>query len=100
MSNECDQEWHHIVVSVEPLLKTTYVLDGVVRVNRSPSIAIELSDGPLALGNNPEALARQWEGMFDDVAMWNRALTAEEMELIYTSGLAGRDLADTISSAD
>lgn len=41
--------------------------------------------------NNPDPTGdRDWDGMFDEVAVWNRAVTPAEVTDLYQSGLAGQ----------
>lgn len=44
----------------------------------------------LNLGDSREGSGeRDWDGMFDEVAIWDRALTAQEASDAYTAGIAG-----------
>ncbi len=46
----------------------------------------------LQIGGNPQAANRGWDGNIDDVALWDRALTTEEVALIWNDG-AGASVA-------
>jgi len=45
-----------------------------------------------AMGREGPTGANYFTGMVDDVALWKRALTAEEVANLYTAGLAGQSL--------
>ncbi|MDB4489211.1 hypothetical protein N9017_03760, partial [Akkermansiaceae bacterium] len=45
----------------------------------------------LCIGCNPTN-GREWNGLIDDVAMWDRAITAAEVTAIYDAGKAGNPL--------
>jgi hypothetical protein len=40
----------------------------------------------LFIGENPDALNRQWEGEIDDIGLWNRVLSPEEIAVLYNGG--------------
>ena len=87
-----DGEWHHIVgTSVNGGVASMYI-DGVLvedSTTRSPDvnalIVDERSTDPpeLWIGNNAGAPGREWEGGIDDLAIWGRALSADEVSMIY-----------------
>ena len=59
----------------------------------------------MQIGGNPDAGGRQWLGIIDDVAIWDRALTDAEVADIYNGGtgasiasLTGIDTTPTASS--
>jgi hypothetical protein len=46
----------------------------------------------LMIGGNPDTAGdqyRTWDGGIDDVGMWNRALTGDEITAIYNAGVSG-----------
>ena len=51
------------------------------------------------IGENPGARNRQWNGGIDDVAIWRRALTAEQIQAIYLAGTNGQSLGDLIGGS-
>ena len=76
--------WHQIVYSVAPGRFSIYY-DGAVAY--STTIGIPLlydSNHPLALCDDSTGGDNSFEGQLDDVAIWNQALTADEVQLIYT----------------
>ncbi|MFP6879392.1 MAG: hypothetical protein VCA34_00485, partial [Roseibacillus sp.] len=41
---------------------------------------------PMEIGGNPELFDMNWNGLVDDVAVWNRALTTGELRQIWNTG--------------
>ncbi len=85
--------WQHVVFTFKK---------GVVQFYKNGQplgnpLAGQLSAGttdPLAIGNYQAdlAIARVFDGLLDDLGLWNRALSAEEIAGIYGNGLAGKPL--------
>ena len=56
--------------------------------------AIGASSNDLNIGSDPSNLqdtGRYWNGMIDEVEIFNRALSATEIQAIYSAGTAGKD---------
>jgi len=76
-------EWHHIAATYDKSVGGTNYVDGVAEaVNPDPD-GVAGNEMPLLLGENPEALGRLFDGLLDDVRIYDRALSADEI-----SGLA------------
>lgn len=93
-----DGNWHHVVVSFDRGVVATTYLDGVqVNVTEitgtrdfttSPALATNIGED--GTGNYNSADGPRFEdGMFDEVAIWRRIVTGEEVSIIYNSGLSG-----------
>ncbi len=92
-----DGQWHHILGHWpgDGTPATLYV-DGAVDAatgNLTGSIqsaAQAGADDPVTIGCqiNYGTVQRQWKGYVDEVAIWNRALTAGEIAALYNSGNA------------
>jgi hypothetical protein len=89
-----DGLWHHIVAISEHGVSTRLWVDGVLEATGgAPSIAqSNANNNLLCIGCNPDN-GREFNGLIDDLAMWDRPLTPEEIGLIHSRGLAGSDLA-------
>jgi len=82
-------EWHHIAGTYDKSVGATVYVDGVAEtVNPDPD-GVRTNEMPLLLGENPEALGRLFDGILDDVRIYDRALSAEEI-----SQLSGNILAN------
>ncbi|MGJ8697923.1 MAG: LamG domain-containing protein [Verrucomicrobiaceae bacterium] len=85
-----DNLWHHIVATTQGSVTKLYV-DGVLNVTGGTGTILENGTNQLWIGGNPDN-GRQWNGMLDDVGMWDRALTDGEVALIHSQGLSGTAL--------
>ena len=64
----------------------------------APSIApSNANNNVLCIGCNPDN-GREFIGLIDDVAMWDRALGADEVTEIYNQGIAGNPLSSFLSN--
>lgn len=104
-----DGAWHHVVAITENGVSTRIWIDGRL-VNTStgaPTIA-DNGSGALYIGGNPQAYPdntdanqfRPWNGGIDDVALWNRVLSDEEIGQIYSFGDLGVSLNAILSPGD
>jgi tetratricopeptide (TPR) repeat protein len=77
-----DQKWHHVVGVCDVVQMYLYV-DG--RQDSSVKVArpIRINDEPVYIGENAEQPGRCWNGWIDDVRIYNRALSAEEIARLY-----------------
>ncbi len=87
-----DGEWHHFVAISDHTggnpngSGTELWVDGVLWEINYELPVLDQSDFNLMIGENPGARGREWEGEIDDMAIWNRVLTAEEIEFLYNNG--------------
>jgi hypothetical protein len=90
--------WRHVVAISEAGVATRLYLDGLlVAVGGPPDLG---SNGlPMEIGGNPELFDMNWNGLVDDVAVWNRALTTGELRQIWNAGL-GIPMTDLIVGTD
>ncbi|MEO1863655.1 MAG: LamG-like jellyroll fold domain-containing protein, partial [Verrucomicrobiia bacterium] len=77
---------HHIVLVSDPDGgEVRFYVDGELE-GTSGAPAIQSNDNPMMIGENPDARNRTWHGMIDDVGIWDRPITEEEIALIYNDG--------------
>jgi hypothetical protein len=87
-----DGEWHHIVGISDPVnaITSLYVDGALITTGAAPTIINAGNSTPinpdLFIGANPQSANREWNGQIDDLAIWGRALTAEEVTSIYDGG--------------
>ncbi len=72
-----DNEWAHVAMVVSPT-QTTLYLNGVPAVN-SADPALCTFDGVMNFGADPNWLARRFKGEMDEVLIYNRALSQNEI---------------------
>tara|TARA_B110000914_G_scaffold74883_1_gene65835 strand:- start:7510 stop:8529 length:1020 start_codon:yes stop_codon:yes gene_type:complete len=87
-----DGSWHHVAVTHDSTGNITMYIDGVEAASQGAWILANGSGLSLQIGGNPQAANRGWDGNIDDVALWDRALTTEEVALIWNDG-AGASVA-------
>lgn len=69
--------WSHVALVVEPDAATIY-LNGVGVTNLA-SHDPEAFDTPILIGLDPGTYSRRFKGLIDEVAIWKKALTQEEI---------------------
>ena len=95
--------WHHVVTTSDPVnLWTKLYIDGVeIASGGAPNIS-DTADGGLIpdlfIGANPNRAGREWGGQIDDLAIWGRALSAEEIAMIYNGG-AGESIENLLGGS-
>ena len=99
--------WHHICVTASGASGVgTYYVDGVARDTLSYTAdATKASITPIAIGvlQQSTGLAYYMEGDIDEVAVWDKGLSASEVEGIYNGGIPTdltKDGGEYVSSSD
>ena len=93
--------WYHVVVVIDRGTNTQRMyVNGVLQSYASDTPSIvgfgSLTNSTAQLGHAVTAGVVDWAGLTDDVAWWDRALTADEILQIYTAGNAGKPLSELI----
>ena len=86
-----DGEWHHVTLSWKKATEggfASYVDGKLVASRDSSNNDIPVHDAPVYLGTF-NALGEYTSGSLDEVAIWNRSLTAQEIELMWNKRLSG-----------
>lgn len=76
-----DGHWHH-VVGVYDQQNICLYIDGSLDASAAASGSIRINDEPVYIGENSQIPNRFWNGMIDDVRIYNYALSAEEVSEI------------------
>ncbi len=76
-----DEQWHHIGWVYDGTMNYLY-LDGEVDGSEESTGQITVSSYPLFIGNNSQNTDREWTGLIDDVQIYNRALSQEEIQRV------------------
>jgi len=71
-------EWHHVCGTYDGATINLY-LDGVVDATTASTAGLGISTTNFLIGENPEATGRYWDGLIDEVKIYNRALTQQEI---------------------
>jgi hypothetical protein len=74
-------EWHHIAGTFDGANISVW-LDGVVDAGATTTEPIGTNDFGVIIGNNPESMERFWDGLIDEVYIYNRALSYPEIQFL------------------
>ncbi len=89
-----DGNWHHVAVTVTRNSSTGVIFykDGVgsAGFNLTGRQGSLDNTGPLVIGRQSYADQRRFNGILDEIEMFNRVLTAAEIQSIYNAGSAGK----------
>jgi serine/threonine protein kinase/WD40 repeat protein len=77
-----DGYWHHIVGVYDGTGFSLYV-DGALHAHRAASGRLATNGYPVYIGENFEQQGSYWNGWIDDVRIYNRALSTEEIAHLY-----------------
>lgn len=104
--------WHHVVFAVSASDGTstlTVYLNGAP-LGTATAATAEMDIEALIFGRQrafnpgdppaPNTQDRNWDGMMDELAIWDRALTPEEIAEIHAKGFAGVPLLDPLEPPD
>jgi len=86
--NVLSRKWYHIAGAYNGSTMSIFV-DGDLDVSAASSGDIILSDTPVWIGDDHEGAGQAgWKGFIDDVAIFNRALSGDEISRLHREGLA------------
>ncbi|MFC1635358.1 sugar-binding protein [Planctomycetota bacterium] len=83
--NVNDGKWHHVAGVYDGQNMYLYV-DGRVDVSQPASGPIGTNNHPVYIGENAEMTGRFWNGLIDDVRVYNGALGQAEIRALYNEG--------------
>jgi hypothetical protein len=79
-----DGQGHHVVAVFDGSTKYLYV-DGVLDNSLVTTGSINTNDYPVMIGNNAQKMARYFDGMIDDVRIYDQALPENEVSVLYNA---------------
>lgn len=79
-------QWSHIAFSYDGATLKIYV-NGVLKGSQAGVVTLNSGNSGISIGDSNQANGYWWplDGKLDDIAIWNRALTAEEFQKVYNS---------------
>ena len=80
-----DGKWHHVVTVRDTGNKVRMYIDGVISYSGSTSVAGFGSSHRTIIGSDPEGWKDHFDGSMDEVRVYDRALTEEEIRSSSTS---------------
>ena len=78
-----DGQWHH-VAGVYDGEKMYLYIDGAVDVSQTASGAISTNNEPVYIGENSEMTGRCWNGLIDEVRVYNYGLSGDQIKALYS----------------
>ena len=82
-----DGSWHHVAATVDAVNGGNLYVDGILVDTVAGPADFGGNSAAMQIGGNPGAAGRGWDGILDDVGVWNRALTADEVASIWNGGI-------------
>jgi hypothetical protein len=76
-------QWHHVACVYDGSKMNIYV-DGKLDASRQGSGPIATNDFPVCIGGNIQLTGRCWDGLIDDVRVYNYALSENEITALAT----------------
>jgi len=93
-SNLADSKWHHVAVTIDRDNSTggIWYIDGAPQSTFNPAYRIGSLDNtsPLRIARHSFSESNFFRGVIDEVELFNRVLTASEVEAIYNAGEYGK----------
>jgi hypothetical protein len=88
-----DGQIHHVVITNIPDVSSSYYLDGVLIQEGFPGVP-EGNEWPMMIGENANngGNGRTFNGLIDDLAVWNRGLSADEVSQIFNGPSIGEQV--------
>jgi len=80
------KQWHHYAGTYDGSSIKLYI-DGTLRANVPHTGSISSDEGPLRIGWDDEMSASYFDGMMDEVAIYDSALTAAEVQAHFNDGV-------------
>lgn len=84
-----DGQWHH-AAGVYDGQKLSLYVDGSLDVSVDVKGSVSINDYPVLIGENAEKPQRFWNGLIDDVRVYNYGLNAGEVAEIFKASLQGK----------
>ncbi|UCG55129.1 MAG: LamG domain-containing protein, partial [Dehalococcoidia bacterium] len=87
--------WYFVAAVYDGSTMKIY-LNGQLIASASPGGTRDTNTAPVWMGDNPNTGQRPFDGIIDEVALFSRALTQEEIENLYNNGM-GRPICEFIN---
>jgi hypothetical protein len=81
--------FQHVAATYDGTTMRIYV-NGIEVANKAQTGAIDATTDPIVLGRNVTNTSIAFQGAIDEVALYNRALSADEITSIVNAGIAGK----------
>jgi hypothetical protein len=78
-------QWYHVLCTIDASGNGNIFIDGVQQADTCNPGSLYNADSTLRIGGNNGSI-NDWQGYIDDVRIYNRALSAEEVQRLYQLG--------------
>ncbi len=85
-----DNNWHYVVVTYDKSILKLYV-DNVLVTSKNTNAIPAMNSMPLVIGKDSNTNKRYFKGYIDEVRVYDRALTAQEISDTYNNGITAND---------
>lgn len=92
--------WSHVAVTYDALGNYVYYINGVASGSGTSLQTFDYSGGKLNIGQQSSGSAESFNGVLDDVRIYNRVLQATDISQLYTLGTTGLVAYWTLDAAD
>ena len=89
-----DGQWHHFVSIADATTAMSLYIDGELAEQSTGAPILSENGQRVRIAENPDARNREWEGELDDLAIWSRVLTMDEI-----TALSGNPLSALLAGA-
>jgi TolA-binding protein len=93
ITNLNDGKWHHIAAVFDGSALYLYI-DGILEAAKSAAKSIDISNYDVCIGANAQAPGRDWNGLIDDVRIYDYALS--QGEIVSVMGKSEINLAEPV----
>jgi hypothetical protein len=83
-----DGQWHHFAAVTDPATGHYLWIDGTMYEHQTTLPNLAQNAQNVMIGENPDARGRYWNGLVDDIAIWDRVLTEDEIALLSAAPLS------------
>jgi hypothetical protein len=87
--NVYDGQWHHVAGVYDGTNMFLYV-DGTLDVSQPATGSISQNSSPMCIGQTAQSTGYFFDGLIDEASIYNRALTASEIQTLYAAGSGGK----------
>ncbi len=81
--------FQHVAATYDGAMMRIYV-NGMEKANMAATGTIDSRTDPLVIGRNATNPASDWQGLIDELELFNRALSQPEIAAIFNAGTAGK----------
>lgn len=94
-----DGNWYHVTGTYDGSYASLYI-NGKLETRMSASGSINKNDAPIAIGGNVHSQSTCFDGLIDEVALFDHGLTSQEVRLLYEKGAKSFTSKDSLDLSD